>query len=103
MARFQKGQSGNPGGRPKSAKGLREQLEAKYGVGAPKLIARLDAMSVGKNERVAFEATRLLMAYHFGPPVQKVETSGPDGQPAQSEARVTFGGRWKPKLDEATA
>jgi hypothetical protein len=78
---WKKGQSGNPSGRPKTAVGLRAALEKRYGLNAQKLIVKLDALSNHENPRIAFEATKLLLAYHVGPPVQVVEHGNPDGEP----------------------
>lgn len=64
---FKKGQSGNPGGRPKTAKGLRAELEKRYGVNAKALVDRLDLLSQNANDRVALEAVKVLLAYHSGP------------------------------------
>lgn len=94
MAKFVKGQSGNPGGRPKSllsavrrivgddggdlveswrliAFGTQKQIEAKYGAKAT-MRERLLAMQE-------------LADRGFGRPVQSVEMSGPEGQPIQFE------------------
>ena len=70
------GQSGNPSGRPRQARGLREALRARYGVDGRKLIARLDELSQSKNERVALHAVELTLAYLVGRPSQSHESSG---------------------------
>ena len=52
--RFQPGRSGNPSGRPKSAAGLRQYLEEKYGSDAGVLVERLEGLATSRNPRVAF-------------------------------------------------
>jgi len=82
MARFQKGQSGNPKGRPKAARGLRAALLAKYGDDGKKLVDRLEALSTLKgkgNAKIALDATELLLAYHSGKPPQTLAVEGGDG------------------------
>jgi hypothetical protein len=73
---FKPGVSGNPGGRPKSAAGLRELLEDKYGDDASVLVGRLEKISTGRTPRLALEATKLLLSYHCGTPAQAIDVSG---------------------------
>ncbi len=73
MATFKKGQSGNPGGRPKALRGMRAELEARYGDGGKALLDQLDKLRRSKNERVAFDALKLALAYHVGQPTQRHE------------------------------
>ena len=74
--RFQPGRSGNPSGRPKSAAGLRQYLEEKYGSDAGVLVERMEALATNRNPRVAFEANRLLLSYVAGKPEQHLAVSG---------------------------
>ena len=67
---------GNPGGRPRSAAGLRELLEEKYGDDAAVLVGRLEKISTGRTPRLALEATKLLLTYHAGTPAQAIDVSG---------------------------
>jgi len=76
MGRFSRGTSGNPGGRPRSAAGLRELLEEKYGDDAAVLVGRLEKISTGRTPRLALEATKLLLTYHAGTPAQAIDVSG---------------------------
>jgi hypothetical protein len=96
---WKKGQSGNPSGRPKTAVGLRAALEKRYGLNAQKLIVKLDALSNHENPRIAFEATKLLLAYHVGPPVQVVEHGNPDGEPFEIVLTDAPGATPDPKRD----
>ena len=76
MPRFLPGRSGNPGGRPKSATGLRQHLEQQYGTDGRKLVGRLERLSRSRNHRVALEAVRLLLSYLAGTPQQSYELTG---------------------------
>ena len=83
MAKFQKGQSGNPNGRPPAARGLRVALVARYGNDGATLIERLEAMSKQTDRRsakLALDATELLLAYHSGKPTQAMEVSSPEDE-----------------------
>lgn len=80
---WQKGQSGNPSGRPKSIGGLRELLKRKYGQNAEKLVAKLDELSRSQDPRVALAAVKLMMAYQVGAPLQRMEMSGNAAEPLE--------------------
>ena len=71
---FMKGESGNPGGRPKAAMGLRKELDRRYGDNAKKLLDELDELRMSDNERVRLDALKLALAYHCGQPTQRIET-----------------------------
>src|SRR5436190_17132338 len=71
---FKKGESGNPGGRPKAATGLRKELDRRYGDNAKKLLDELDELRKSNNERVRLDAVKLALAYHAGQPTQRIET-----------------------------
>lgn len=71
---WKRGQSGNPGGRPKSLKNLRELLEKAYGTDARGLVERLEGFSKQRRHpHIALQATELLLAYHSGKPTQRIE------------------------------
>src|SRR5688572_17063162 len=71
---FKKGESGNPGGRPKAETGLRKELDRRYGDNAKKLLDELDELRRSQNERVRLDALKLALAYHCGQPTQRIET-----------------------------
>ena len=71
--RFQKGKSGNPGGRPKIESEVRE-LAQKHGRAA---IRRLVKIMKSDNDRVAVTACQALLDRGFGKPPQAL--TGPDG------------------------
>jgi hypothetical protein len=76
MAKFKKGQSGNPKSRPVAARGLRAGLTARYGDDGEELVVRLDRLSKltgAKDRRIAFAATELLLAYLAGKPTTVIE------------------------------
>jgi hypothetical protein len=66
---FQKGQSGNPGGRPKECAEVKE-LAREYG---PEAIAKLVELMRGEDARVAKAAVDSLLDRGFGKPSQSVE------------------------------
>lgn len=76
--KWEKGQSGNPGGRPKKAAWLREEvlkdLPAYYD------ILKNIASGQGK-QKEQINAIELLLSYGLGKPTQAVELSGQDGGP----------------------
>jgi len=79
---WSKGQSGNPSGRPKAMAGLRARLEAEFGVDARVIVDRLKQMIESPDDRAAFNACRLALAYLAGTPVQRVEMAGAEDLPA---------------------
>ena len=81
MAKFKPGQSGNPNGRPKTAKSLRALLIKKYGEDAGVLVDRLEALSVNRNPKIAQQATEILLNYHAGRPIQAVNLGGDPAEP----------------------
>lgn len=72
---FKKGQSGNPGGRPKECAEVKA-LAREYGAEA---VEKLVALMRGEDERVAKAAADSLLDRGYGKPGQAVELSGPDG------------------------
>lgn len=83
---FKKGQSGNPGGRPKRI----PRYVAEVRKIEPALWARLISIAQEGEHKDALRALELLLAYSRGRPVQRAEVSGPDGGPigVASDARA---------------
>ena len=67
--RYQKGQSGNPGGRPKVDPGVREALRAK----TPRAVERLGELLESEDEEVALKAAIHVLDRNLGKPMQSVK------------------------------
>jgi Family of unknown function (DUF5681) len=76
--RFQKGQSGNPGGRPKLEGEIRD-LAQRHGNAALK---RLVQLMGAKNERVAVAAAHAILDRACGKPAQGIHLKGDGNLPA---------------------
>lgn len=72
MAEFKKGQSGNPGGRPK-VEGEVRSLAQQHG---PAALQRLVALMKSKNERVAVVAAQAILDRAYGKPPQALQLEG---------------------------
>jgi hypothetical protein len=81
MAKFEPGQSGNPGGKPRS-KHLRELCRT-YTAGAVTELARLALNAKGEMTRVV--AIRELLDRGYGRPLQGLEVSVDDHRPDTSQ------------------
>jgi uncharacterized protein DUF5681 len=80
---FAKGQSGNPGGKPKELKEL--QLEARRLT--PKALATLaEVCKSGRPDAARVAAAIAILDRAFGKPALALEHSGPDGQPIETRA-----------------
>jgi hypothetical protein len=78
--KFPKGQSGNPGGRPKVL-GEVQELARQY---APAVIAELARLALkAKNETARIAAIRELLDRGYGRSRQAMEISAPAGDPLQ--------------------
>lgn len=72
--RFQKGQSGNPGGRPKGFLSLMKEAQV-YGQEALDFIVNI-LRDEEKHDRLRLDAARELLDRGFGKPKQNMELSG---------------------------
>ena len=88
---FQPGQSGNPGGRPKVLKELKDRIQLRGLELVDLLFGIVDGLPVmkgrgvvGPSHRERILAIKELMAYGYGRPVLAVEVSGPGGGPLES-------------------
>lgn len=70
MPKFRPGESGNPSGRPKSAIGIKAEIERRWGGNGAKLVAELSELAKDSNSRVRLQALELLLAYWAGKPTQ---------------------------------
>lgn len=84
--RFEPGESGNPGGRPRSLKEVKEAIQLRGLDLVAKLLAMVDAepqlvgkVMVGPSDDTKRLVIRDLLDRGYGRPVQAVEVSGPGG------------------------
>lgn len=87
---FKPGQSGNPGGRPRMLKELKDRIQLRGLDLVDVLFGIVDGLPlakgrgvVGPSHRERILATKELMAYGYGRPVLAVEVSGPGGGPLE--------------------
>lgn len=81
---FQKGQSGNPGGRPKEDAEVKSLARAS----GPEAIQKLVELMRGDDRRTALAAAQALLDRGFGKPSQAVELSGEAGGPIETVTRI---------------
>ena len=75
---FKKGQSGNPGARPKVIAEIRELARAHTGEAIEALV---DVLKNGKNEPARISAANSILAYAYGKPSQSLEHRWRGGGP----------------------
>ena len=74
---FQKGQSGNPSGRPKTPPEFTELAKSKS---IPALMTLIDIMENMKNKpQDRIKSAEIVMAYGIGKPQQQIDLSNSDG------------------------
>ena len=74
MARFQKGKSGNPNGRPPKSKAQHEAEEAIRKL-APDAVQKLSELMNSDNESVRLKACQIILDRVYGKPKQAIETA----------------------------
>ncbi len=84
---FKKGQSGNPGGRPKELKGIKELAQNNAELA---IMALIRVAQHGKSESARVMAANSILDRGFGKPVQSTEVSGVDGKPIVTAIEVSF-------------
>ena len=99
MAKFQKGQSGNPHGRPKMPEELKEAMRRL----SDKAVKVLEAAMDGDDPRAAILAANTVLDRGYGKATQPIVAEGVDAGAAHLDALRGLGKRPAPKADTPTA
>lgn len=81
---FEKGKSGNPGGRPRMSPEVREAFERM----TPRAVAVLEELLGSKDDEVRFRASQAILDRQLGKPAQPVEHSDPEGNALSLSVRL---------------
>lgn len=84
QGRFLPGQSGNPGGRPRTPASVRESFRECTELALTTLKQVMQDVEAPPSSRV--KAAEVTLAYGWGRPTQPFEISGPEGGPVKTEA-----------------
>lgn len=87
---FRKGQSGNPGGRPKRTGEELDLIRACKERTPEALDAIVSIMTDGENERNRLAAAQAIIERAWGKPVQQNEHSGANGGPIDMSWKIEF-------------
>lgn len=84
---WKKGQSGNPGGRPKEIADLKSFCQEK----SPVAMAKVASLVESADERIALAASQTILDRAFGKPAQTTAHTGPTGEgPIEHKIEVRF-------------
>lgn len=78
MAKFKKGQSGNPGGRPKAEQELKAALDEVFGEPLAWAKKLKEFVDFGETHAVKMSAMKMAFEYRHGKPHQQIEVEGGD-------------------------
>lgn len=87
MARFEKGKSGNPSGRPKQTAEELDLINACKSK-VPKALDKLEALMDSDNEGVALKASLAIIERAYGKPRQEIDMT--TNQPTPEKITITF-------------